>query len=199
MAKKKLDGAKLYRACLERDQKAWRQVRTLARLEVLRILPMEADDIAQTVCFKLLRGALLTVREPEKFLGFIARCARNEAFTRIKKNSRFVSTETPLAGQDGDKITLGDVLGTQAEATEDQIAARLAILELWNAIGELPEYCARVMEVYFRYVLGQVESYEEMARILGENPSSVGVRIKRCLDGLRKHPSFRELLTRRKE
>lgn len=190
----KLEAADLHRRCLKGDEDAWRSLFGWCLVKAAKTLPQEAESVAQQVCLKLLEGGLERVQNPKAFLGYVSRATTNEVINRLRARRGNLSLDQPLSGTDDETLLLGHTVADESDLPEEQAAARLLLRRLNGALDELPAYCGGVMRQYVRYRMGLVESYKEMAKLLGVSVNTLGVQIKRCLDQLRALPVFAELL-----
>jgi RNA polymerase sigma factor (sigma-70 family) len=189
----KLEAADLHRRCLKGEEQAWRALYGWCLSKAAKTLPQEAEAVAQQVCLKLLEGGLERVQNPKAFLGYVSRATTNEIINRLRARKGNLSLDQPLSGNDDETLLLGHTVADESDPPEEQAAARLMLSRMSAALSELPAYCRGVMKEYVRYRMGLVESYKEMAGILGVSVNTLGVQIKRCLDQLRTLPAFMEL------
>lgn len=188
----RLEAAVLHERCMAGNDLAWRSLFTWCRNKASKVLPAEAEGVAQQVCLKLLEGGLERVRNPKAFLGYVSRAVSNEVINRLRARKGNLSLDQPIAMGDGEGLELGQRLDGHADAPDEQAAARLMLGRLGQCLDELPEYCRAVMTLYVHYRMGLVASYKEMAAELKVSVNTLGVQIKRCLDGLRRLPEFIE-------
>lgn len=189
----KLEAATLYHLCRKGNEEAWRVLFTWCRNRAARMLPQQAEGVAQQVCLRMLEGAMERVQNPKAFLGYVKRAVSNEVINRLRASRGELSLDQPLKGREDDRLELGHTVASQESAPEERTAARLMLARLGAALDQLPDYCRGVMRIYVRYRMGLVESYKEMAQTLGVSVNTLGVQIKRCLDHLRQMPEFAEM------
>lgn len=189
----RLEAAALHELCMAGNDLAWRNLFTWCRNKAAKMLPAEAEGVAQQVCLKLLEGGLQRVQNPKAFLGYVSRAVSNEVVNRLRARKGDLSLDQPTAMSDGEGLDLAQRLDGQADAPDEQAMARLMLAKLGQAMDQLPEYCRGVMRLYVHYRMGLVTSYKEMAGLLQVSVNTLGVQIKRCLDQLRRLPEFVEL------
>jgi len=129
----------------------------------------EAEDVAQEAFIRA-HGALARLRRPARFGGWLARIVRNLACDSQKRRARERTT------------SMADL--NELPAAQPPPVLRLSEAQrrrIWEAVAGLPEKLQTV--VLMRFVSSL--STPEIARRLGQPPSTVRVRLHRALKRLR--------------
>jgi RNA polymerase sporulation-specific sigma factor len=120
-----------------------------------------------------------------KFATYAARCIQNEILMQLralKKTRKDVSLNSPIGmDKEGNEITIGDVLGTDADDTEEEVSKRMEIRYVLKLMDTLDERERRVIELRFGLVDGQEWTQNEVADMLGISRSYVSRLEKRAL------------------
>lgn len=140
--------------------------------QVLRS-PPDAEDAAQEAFLKAFRNRH-TVRDPAVVVGWLARIARNAALDLGRRRGRQRRLKDEVAEQ------------ARAEAAHPRTDEHPPVHEderdrLRAAIAQLPK--AEALVVTLRFLEGMAP--KEMARRLGEKPTTVRVRLHRALKRLK--------------
>jgi RNA polymerase sigma-70 factor (ECF subfamily) len=127
--------------------------------------PLQAQDIVQSVFFKVFRG-LRGFRFRSTLFTWIYRIARNECRSQARRRSV-------------KSVPLESILGSRYEASagpaDDSDEARADVLR--NAVAGLPFKLREVVVLKYQEGL----SYDEMSRVLGRPPGTVASRLNRAL------------------
>jgi DNA-directed RNA polymerase specialized sigma24 family protein len=59
-------------------------------------------------------------------------------------------------------------------------------------LNNLPEFCRQVVPQYFKYKLGIIETFNELAKIVGSPSGTVSAQLTRCLRRLAEAPELIE-------
>jgi RNA polymerase sigma factor (sigma-70 family) len=180
------DNEELFHMCLSGDESAWKFVYNY----VLSIahwprwnLRESPEDLAQAIVLFLLEKGLHQVREPKAFRGFIKRVAVTKILDSFKKKEpEGKSLDTMDNPDDGSSPTKD--LPSQNPGPEDHAFSVDFFRSVSQALLSLPEYCRGVLPHYFRYRLGLIGNYEELAAGLGKPMGTVSAQVRRCLDKL---------------
>ncbi|MBX5435651.1 MAG: RNA polymerase sporulation sigma factor SigK [Alicyclobacillaceae bacterium] len=120
-----------------------------------------------------------------KFATYAARCIQNEILMQIrslKKSRKDVSLYSPIGtDKEGNEITIGDVLGSEADETEEAVNKRMEIRHMMQLLNVLDERERRVIELRFGLVDGREWTQNEVADMLNISRSYVSRLEKRAL------------------
>jgi RNA polymerase sporulation-specific sigma factor len=120
-----------------------------------------------------------------KFATYAARCIQNEILMQLraqKKTRKDISLYSPIGmDKEGNEITIGDILGSDADGTEEEVSKRLEIGSMMKLLGILDERERRVIELRFGLVDGQEWTQNEVADALKISRSYVSRLEKRAL------------------
>jgi RNA polymerase sporulation-specific sigma factor len=120
-----------------------------------------------------------------KFATYAARCIQNEILMQLralKKTRKDVSLYSPIGtDKEGNEITIGDVLGSDADETEEEVSKRLEIGSMMNLLRVLDERERRVIELRFGLYDGREWTQHEVADALDISRSYVSRLEKRAL------------------
>ena len=99
-----------------------------------------------------------------------------------KKTRKDVSLNSPIGtDKEGNEITIGDVLGSDADETEEAVAKRMEIRSMMKLLDHLDERERRVIELRFGLNDGKEWTQNEVADALGISRSYVSRLEKRAL------------------
>ncbi len=155
------------RMALEQDQRiseVVKQERSRLRNFIRRRVPdpRDAEDILQDVFYELVEANRLLM-PIEHVTGWLFRVARNRItdLFRKKKPERF--SDTAVAGEDGERLELEDLLPSRDAGPEALYARNVFFDELELAVDELPDEQRQV------FVAHELEgrSFKEMAAETG--------------------------------
>ncbi len=166
--------ADLVARCRQGDQEAWaelvnrfsRYVYAIA-VRVYRLPEPDAEDVFQDV-FTRTWQHLDELRDDTALRPWIATATRRLCVDRLRAGAR----EAPAAEE------LLELEGTSDEL--DGIDEALAVHE---ALKQLPEHCAEILDRFF----ARDESYRVIGEALDIPPGTIASRISRCLRKLRGH------------
>ena len=120
-----------------------------------------------------------------KFATYAARCIQNEILMQLraqKKTRKDVSLNSPIGtDKEGNEITIGDVLGSDADETEEQVTKRMEIRSMLKLMDVLDARERRVIELRFGLADGEEWTQNEVADQLGISRSYVSRLEKRAL------------------
>jgi RNA polymerase sporulation-specific sigma factor len=120
-----------------------------------------------------------------KFATYAARCIQNEILMQLraqKKTRKDVSLYSPIGtDKEGNEITIGDILGSEADETEEEVSKRMEIRSMMKLLGVLDERERRVIELRFGLVDGREWTQNEVADTLEISRSYVSRLEKRAL------------------
>lgn len=120
-----------------------------------------------------------------KFATYAARCIQNEILMQLraqKKTRKDVSLNSPIGtDKEGNEITIGDVLGSDSDETEEAVAKRMEIRSMMKLLDYLDERERRVIELRFGLKDGKEWTQNEVADELGISRSYVSRLEKRAL------------------
>ncbi len=191
----------LYKMCQRGDDEAWGYlfyyVRKIA-ISAKKIASsskwnqrLSPEDIAQITVGHLAQERVLdSVREPEKFRGFVAAVAYNkfkDTFQKMEHPTE--SLDSSVGGKDGP-------IKEHPSSTpnpEEIMAKKNAALTLRNIIASLDGNCKTTLPVYLDYLAGRFPDQESAADHMGLPLGTYSSRITRCLKKLSKRKDIREL------
>ncbi|QSO49067.1 RNA polymerase sporulation sigma factor SigK [Alicyclobacillus mengziensis] len=120
-----------------------------------------------------------------KFATYAARCIQNEILMQLraqKKTRKDVSLNSPIGtDKEGNEITIGDVLGSEADETEEEVSKRMEIRSMLKLMDVLDARERRVIELRFGLADGEEWTQNEVADQLGISRSYVSRLEKRAL------------------
>ncbi|MCL6452274.1 MAG: RNA polymerase sporulation sigma factor SigK [Alicyclobacillus sp.] len=120
-----------------------------------------------------------------KFATYAARCIQNEILMQLralKKTRKDISLNSPIGtDKEGNEITIGDILGSDADETEEEVSKRLEIRNMMNLMNILDERERKVIELRFGLRDGREWTQNEVADALGISRSYVSRLEKRAL------------------
>ena len=134
----------------------------------------EGEDVVQGVWLRVVQY-LPTLREPEKFAGWLAAITRHECAAVLRTRSRFSSDPVP------DDYP-ADGPGPESRLIEDErrVSVRKAIADLDTRCRELLTLLSSTSTV----------SYADISAAMGMPVASIGPTRARCLEKLRRAPSI---------
>lgn len=120
-----------------------------------------------------------------KFATYAARCIQNEILMQLraqKKTRKDVSLYSPIGtDKEGNEITISDVLGSDADETEEEVSKRLEIRNMMRLMNILDERERKVIELRFGLRDGREWTQNEVAEYLSISRSYVSRLEKRAL------------------
>lgn len=120
-----------------------------------------------------------------KFATYAARCIQNEILMQIrtlKKTRKDVSLYSPIGmDKEGNEITIGDLLKSDTDDTEEQVSQRMEIKSMLKLLDVLDERERKVIEMRFGLTDGNEWTQNEVADQLGISRSYVSRLEKRAL------------------
>lgn len=120
-----------------------------------------------------------------KFATYAARCIQNEILMQLraqKKTRKDVSLYSPIGtDKEGNEITISDVLGSDADETEEEVTKRLEIRSMLKLIDILDDRERTVIGLRFGLTDGREWTQNEVAEHLGISRSYVSRLEKRAL------------------
>ncbi|MEM9038122.1 MAG: sigma-70 family RNA polymerase sigma factor [Actinomycetota bacterium] len=141
----------------------------------LRLSDADAADVHQTAWLKVAER-IDSVREPERFPGWLGTLTRNEGLRLLRRRGREVPDDDPV------EVTPAVEPGPEAIVLEDERDGTL-----WQAFSRLSDRCQELLRLL---VLDDELSYDEVAGMLGVSIGSLGPTRARCLDRLRSSPEI---------
>jgi RNA polymerase sigma factor (sigma-70 family) len=100
--------------------------------------PSDAEDILQEVFYELVETYRL-MKPVEQVGAWLFRVARNRITDLFRKRKPEASTNDPVAAEEGEFLTLEDLLPSRDAGPEAAYARIVLLEELEDALGELPE------------------------------------------------------------
>jgi RNA polymerase sigma factor (sigma-70 family) len=133
----------------------------------------DASDIFQSVCLELL-SQLANLREPQALPKWIMQITSHKCFHRKRQQQRTEVSDPQDQVFEGSTPAQADRILREAEQEQS----------IRQVLSELPPRCQQMMRMLF--FEEPARPYQEVARILGLAPGSVGFIRQRCLERLRK-------------
>jgi len=120
--------------------------------------PSDAEDILQEVFYELVEAYRL-MKPIEQVGAWLFRVARNRITDLFRKKKPDASTNDPVVAEDGESLTLEDLLPSPDAGPEAAYARTVLLEELEDALEELPEEQREV------FVAHEIEgrSFKELA------------------------------------
>jgi RNA polymerase sigma factor (sigma-70 family) len=147
-------------------------------------LPREASEEAYQSTWLRAIERLDTLRDPDRFPGWLASIARHEALGVIRARN---------------KVVLSDRLPDQP-ATDSSPGDRMQRNELCTAVREAYAQLGRPCQDLLRLLtVDPPVAYREIEELLGMAHGSIGPTRRRCLDKLRRMPSMETYLAENDE
>jgi len=182
-----LDDHKLIEACLTGDSNAWealihRYERLIYSIPIrIGFSPIDAADIFQGVCLKLLKR-LGTLRDYEKLSSWLITTTNRECWRAIEKQKR--ETQPSIYDEDFEREVINRLAASEPLAEEQSITFERQ-QTVREAIEALSEKCRALITMLF---YGREEySYQDIARRLKIPLNSLGPTRARCLAKLKKY------------
>jgi len=124
--------------------------------------PSDAEDILQEVFYELVETYRL-MKPIEQVGAWLFRVARNRITDLFRKKKPDASTNDPLVEEDGESLTLEDLLPSPDAGPEAAYARAVLLEELEDALEELPEEQREI------FVAHEIEgrSFKELAAETG--------------------------------
>jgi len=120
-----------------------------------------------------------------KFATYAARCIQNEILMQLRsqrKTRKDISLYSPIGtDKEGNEITIGDILGSDADETEKEVDKRIEISRMKKLMNILDDRERIVVELRFGLKDGQDWTQNEVANYLGISRSYVSRLEKRAL------------------
>src|ERR1700675_1864824 len=120
--------------------------------------PSDAEDILQEVFYELVETYRL-MKPIEQVGAWLFRVARNRIIDMFRKKKPDASTNDPVVAEDGEPVTLEDLLPSLDAGPEAAYARTVLLEELEDALAELPE---EQREVFLAHEI-EGRSFKELA------------------------------------
>jgi RNA polymerase sigma factor (sigma-70 family) len=127
---------------------------------------------------------LSSIREPEKFAGWLATVARNECAALIRRSIR---TRTLIAKSQADPVD------SPADAPEAKLLESERAKAVRQAVALLDTRCRELLSMLSA---SPPVSYADIGIALAIPPASIGPTRARCFDKLRRSPSIVSIMER---
>ena len=147
--------------------------------------PRDAEDILQEVFYELVETYRL-MKPIEQVGAWLFRVARNRITDLFRKRKPEASTNDPVVAEEGELLTLEDLLPSREAGPEAAYARTVLLAELEDALEELPE---EQREVFLAHEI-EGRSFKELA-------AETGVSVNTLLS--RKHYAVIHLRERLRE
>lgn len=180
------DDRALVRACLAGDSQAWevlilRYQRLIYSIPIRAgFSPVDAADIFQSVCVKLLEK-LSTLRKQEKISSWLMTIATRECWRVVERRRR--ETEPRIYDDDYEQDIASRLASEEPLADQQRIAFERQ-QSVREAVEGLPERCRLLITLLF-YSKDE-PSYADIARQIKVPANSVGPTRARCLQKLKR-------------
>jgi RNA polymerase sigma factor (sigma-70 family) len=142
---------------IDRDQA---RLRNFIRKRVVD--PSDAEDILQEVFYELVETYRL-MQPLEQAGAWLFRVARNRITDLFRKKKANVSTNDPVVAEDGESLTLEDLLPSPNAEPDAAYARTVLMEELADALEELPE---EQRDVFIAHEI-EGRSFKELAAATG--------------------------------
>ena len=120
---------------------------------------------------------------------YAARCVENEILMTLRasrKRQGDVSLQDPVGTDgEGNDVTYMDILGTEADALEEDVIRRVTLRRVQQVLESLPARERLVLEMRYGLTDGQQHPQHEVARVLGISRSYVSRVEKKAIALLR--------------
>ncbi len=148
------------------------------------------DDLISIGVIGLIKAVNSFKPESGAALGtYAARCIENEILMTLRASRKYqgdVSLEDPVGSDgEGNDITYGDILGTDAEDLENSVIRRVTLQKVRGVLSSLPPRERLVLEMRFGLADGVQHPQHEVAEKLGISRSYVSRVEKRAVGMLR--------------
>ncbi|MEK6302271.1 MAG: sigma-70 family RNA polymerase sigma factor [Acidobacteriota bacterium] len=180
------DDLTLVERCLAGDSSAWEALIVRYQRLIYSIplragfSPVDAADIFQSVCVKLLQK-LSTLRNRAKVSSWLMTITTRECWRLAEKRRR--ETQPSIYGEEYDRDILNNLESSAPHAEQQQISFENQ-QAVRDAVAALNERCRLLITLLF-YSKDEV-SYAEIARRAGIPRNSLGPNRARCLQRLRR-------------
>jgi RNA polymerase sigma factor (sigma-70 family) len=124
--------------------------------------PSDAEDILQEVFYELVETYRL-MKPIEQVGAWLFRVARNRITDLFRKRKPEASTNDPVVAEEGESLTLEDLLPSRDAGPEAAYARTVLLAELEDALEELPE---EQREVFLAHEI-EGRSFKELAAETG--------------------------------
>ena len=124
--------------------------------------PSDAEDILQEVFYELVETYRL-MKPLEQVGAWLFRVARNRITDLFRKRKPEASTNDPVAAEEGELVTLEDLLPSRDAGPEAAYARTVLLAELEDALEELPD---EQREVFLAHEI-EGRSFKEIAAETG--------------------------------
>lgn len=137
-----------------------------------------ADDLISIGVIGLIKAVNSFKPESGTQLGtYAARCIENEILMTLRASRKYqgdVSLEDPVGmDAEGNEITFMDILGTEADALEEDVIRRVTLDKVRAVLDELPPRERVVLELRYGLADGRQHPQHEIAERLGISRSYV--------------------------
>jgi RNA polymerase sigma factor (sigma-70 family) len=130
--------------------------------------PSDAEDILQEVFYELVESYRL-MKPIEQVGAWLFRVARNRITDLFRKRKPEASTNDPAVAEEGESLTLEDLLPSRDAGPEAAYARTVLLAELEDALEELPE---EQREVFLAHEI-EGRSFKELAAETGVSANTL--------------------------
>ncbi|MBE5787014.1 MAG: sigma-70 family RNA polymerase sigma factor [Clostridiales bacterium] len=148
------------------------------------------DDLVSVGALGLIKA--VNTYKPEsgsQLSAYAARCIENEVLMLLrasKKRRGDVSLSDPIGTDgEGNDISFMDILGTDADAVEEEVVQRVSLRRVRGLVEKLPRKERLVIEMRYGLMDGAAHPQHEVAALLGISRSYVSRIEKRAIETLR--------------
>lgn len=181
-----IDDSTLVEGCLAGDSGSWERLILRYQRLIYSIplragfSPVDAADIFQSVCVKLLQK-LPTLRNRSKVSSWLMTTTTRECWRIAEKRRR--ETQPSIYGEEYDRDILNNLVSSEPLADQQRISFE-SQQAVRDAVAALNERCRLLITLLF-YSKDEL-SYSEIARRAGIPQNSLGPNRARCLQRLRR-------------
>lgn len=129
----------------------------------------ESADVFQDTWLQLFKHRQ-SLADPSRISSWLVTTARREAIRVRKRNARIVSQV------DDEAVDLSELPDEKLEQLELQA-------QLETALKEIDQPCRKILHAFF--FSPEDHSYDEIAKVLGYSPNTLGAKRRRCLERLK--------------
>ena len=148
------------------------------------------DDLISIGVIGLIKAVGSFKPESGAALGtYAARCIENEILMTLRASRKYqgdVSLQDSVGTDgEGNEVTYMDILGTDADALEDDVIRRVTLTRVRQVLGSLPARERLVLEMRYGLTDGLQHPQHEVAKVLGISRSYVSRVEKHAVELLR--------------
>jgi len=148
------------------------------------------DDLVSVGALGLIKA--VNAFKPEtgsQLASYAARCIENEVLMLLRASRKHrgdVSLSDPIGTDgEGNDISFMDILGTEADAVEEEVVKKVSLDKVRHLVAKLPKKERLVIEMRYGMLDGAMHPQHEVAAVLGISRSYVSRMEKRAIEMLR--------------